>query len=158
MKRKLALLATLLLTPACDGESISSMLDEFVEHLDTQADIICDCWNEWGYSSRQSCTGTESILPSIRRCLEGSLSQDETAATEWLRCRNTLEAEYSTCIDNRLVCASPSTANGCIDDFNLGLGECIGLPPSIQRDLDDCFASGGGGGEGDGGDGGEADG
>ncbi len=144
MKPTLAFLALLMVTPACGGgESVSSMLDEYVGQIDTQVDILCDCWNDWNYTSREECTGTFGILPSTRRCIEDALNQDSEAAMDWLRCINNLESEYTACVDARLACDDLNSLDSCDEDYNLGYGECIGLPGNVQRDLDNCSGDAG---------------
>jgi len=137
-----------LLAPGCatqdDGdepqEHVSQLVDQEVDELQSQVDVICDCWNDWGLESRSSCeVDALAIGPSQVRCMKNAYAQDPEISIDYLECIVPLEREYTTCINQRLECYDVDSADPCYDDYLVGLDDCIGLPTNITRDLDACF-------------------
>ncbi len=143
MMMVVALSTTLL---ACDSSSedepearVGPLVDATVDELDEQAEIFCDCWQAAGFDSRNQCTNEFLIFgPAQVRCMKDAFSQDADIAEDYLDCLLPLEREYTTCLDSRLECNDFGTAEVCGEDYSVGLDGCIGLPPTILRDLDAC--------------------
>jgi hypothetical protein len=121
-----------------DEEALGQNLDDFVSESNEQNAILCDCWEQLQYASEQACTDN-AILPARKRCIEDALAQDLGASNSRLDCQLPLMQEYTACLNERLVCDDLAASNVCIDDYNLGLEECVNLPASVERDYMDCF-------------------
>ena len=120
-------------------DSLSDMLDDYETEIEAQVEIFCDCWNEFGFETKSQCMGENSLLPAQRRCVLEALEEEPDAASDWLDCLVSVNAEYTDCIGSRLTCESFDSIEACGDDYELAYGECIGLPASVERDLENCF-------------------
>lgn len=120
-------------------DKLVSGLDEFQAEVNEQAEVSCDCWQESNFASREACQEMFEILPSRRRCIDDALAQDVTASQQWLDCTLPLEAEYTTCINDKLMCDVADSLKACVDDYNTGTDNCIKLPNAVDRDYNDCF-------------------
>jgi hypothetical protein len=153
-----SLLASLLFActfvPACEdeGPTVHDQVTDYVEEINQQIAVYCDCWEQMGYASNADCTGDYGYLgPSQQSCIEDALARDEGAAQSWLGCVLDLERNYTECVDARLTCQDASSDDACLDDYEIGYAGCIQLPENVSRGLEDCApasSSGGGGGGG----------
>lgn len=140
---------------ACDSTDadtrVLARIDDALRLENDAIAIVCDCWEELGEASRSACLD-DQILPSQRRCIEDAYLRESAAAQLYLECLVPLIGELNACLDEKLACEDPGPTAACFDDFDLGLRECVALPNSVQRGLDECYAGAGinnGGGEGD---------
>ncbi|MEX1361745.1 MAG: hypothetical protein AB1Z98_01365 [Nannocystaceae bacterium] len=130
---------------ACDGEDdpadrVDSLIDRQVTEIEQQVEIVCDCWDDFGYESRTRCVDDAFDLgPSQVRCIKDAYAEDTSAAIDFLECVLPLEREYTACIDQRLECSDFTSNDPCGEDYSVGYDDCIGLPSTITRDLDACF-------------------
>ncbi len=137
-----SLLVTALACSANDeepAERVAALVDSNVDEQNLQAEVFCDCWDEVGFESRSDCN--DSLLyigPSQVRCMKDAFSQDLETAQDYLECIVPLEQEYTACVNSRLECDDYDSGDGCAEDYAVGLDTCIGLPPTITRDLDAC--------------------
>lgn len=139
----LALVAPLALS-ACDEEddSVEALVDELISENNLQIEEACDCFAEFGYESRNACVDESGFVgPSLERCVKDAYSEDEAASRQYLNCVIPLEKEFSACANDRFVCDDLDGVQTCLDDYDLGLMECISLPGSVERDLGNCFPS-----------------
>lgn len=140
----LALSTAILGVYGCDEptpeESLSKELDRYEDIRNEQVDIACDCYAEFMHADREACIeALGEIRPARRRCLDDAFNQDVVASRSWLDCILPLEIESRDCIDEKLDCDNIAASQACVDDYDLGEKECISLPQSVQRDVDDCF-------------------
>jgi len=136
------LLPFVLLFGACkesDEESARALVDEGFDITIDLANVICDCWEEFGDNSQADCRDDFVYLPSEQRCAKDAYLSDAAAATIYLECRNALMDEMVACLNERLVCTDASSPDECFNDFDIGSRECIQPPQSILRDLDNCY-------------------
>ncbi len=144
MTRILPILIPLALgTFACNDEEepLADVVRAFNDELTSQQMIWCDCHEALGYEGRNDCIDSVTTPgPSQERCLEDALARDEEAARDWLACVLPLEEEYTACLNSRLSCDEGSSAvDQCGDDYYVGREECIELPESVSRAIDECF-------------------
>lgn len=117
--------------------SVAALIDDAIEQSNDNIEIVCDCWDEAGFTSRGACL-EDQILPAQRRCVEDAYARDAAASRLYLECVVPLMRELGTCLDARLDCVDPSTVDACFADFDLGRESCVQVPLSVQRALDDC--------------------
>ncbi|MEM9458800.1 MAG: hypothetical protein AAGF11_31775 [Myxococcota bacterium] len=134
-----------LLALACNGDDASPeqrverLVDDAVTELRAQVSVECDCWADFGHTSRSNCENNAlAIGPSEVRCTKEAYAQEPDIALDYLNCVVPLEREYTTCINQRLDCSDPNSQDPCLDDYRIGMDSCIVLPPTITRDLDIC--------------------
>lgn len=142
MTRYMLLAAALVATPllACsDEDSLESLMREYDDEYATQIEIGCDCFADFGYESRSECESGRMPLPAERRCIEDALSRNEEASSDWLGCMVPLEREFTACLDARLQCDDGSSTDACYSDYDLGYANCIQLPETVSRAMDNCF-------------------
>lgn len=140
MQRILAVVLVIVSMSACipGSDSLEGELDEYVSLLNAQAEIVCDCWFEFGTESRSECVGSLSILPSQRRCFEDALDKSSEASIAVVSCWNRLRAEYNGCLDARLQCDDSISVDACEQDLDIGARDCPGLPTNVERALELC--------------------
>lgn len=139
------LLSTLLLSSstllACQDEAgVSDLVDEYIDQRNAQAEVVCDCHEELGYSDRSTCLRENGqVLPSRRRCIIDAFDRDESASNDYLSCYLPLEEEFLRCLDDRLTCDDFEAVSACVEDYNVGSRDCITLPASVERAYTDCL-------------------
>ena len=148
MRRALSLTAAIVLAAAatygCDKETpedqLDVRLDEYEAELNEQVEILCDCWEQASYESRTACKeDVGEILPAKRRCYDDAFKRDVDASNDYLECVLPLEAEYTTCLNDKYDCDDiQGSRQACNEDYQTGRENCIDLPASIERAIDDC--------------------
>lgn len=127
---------------ACGSEDdvgTDELLDTLIDDSNVRAEEVCDCSAELGYTSRAECIDDFGYLgPSRRRCIKDAYAKDEAASRQYLECVLPLSQELSRCVNERLVCNDFSSIGACLDDYDLGWTNCIGLPASVARELASC--------------------
>jgi hypothetical protein len=124
----------------CGGEpGVGDLVDEYLAELNEQTTIVCDCWEDAWFESRTECMNEWSYLPSQLRCIKDALSGDPEAARQFLGCRLPLEREYTQCLYSRLDCDDGYATEACNADFDTGSKNCIDLPMSVERAMEECF-------------------
>ena len=135
-------------TSGCvDEQSLDSLVEDFIAERNGQISTICDCYRDWGMSSRVDCerileesSGLASLGPSSRRCLVDAYGRDESASRQYLECIVPLQEEYTDCLDKRLICADPEPAfANCARDYDVGRERCIELPTTVGRAVSECL-------------------
>ncbi len=121
-------------------ETLRSTLDDYADSLNEQATVLCDCWDEAMFESRGTCQEANGeILPAKRRCYDDAFERDVEASQSYLDCVAPLQEEYNTCIADKLDCMNIQTSvDPCGQDYNTGRNNCIDLPGTIERALEDC--------------------
>ena len=122
-------------------------IDEYADHNNDQVDVLCDCHEMWTYGqnavmfdSKDDCkSGLGEILPSRRRCIDDAFQEDVAASQQWLDCVLPLESELADCYNDKAECSDATSINPCVEDYNIGVENCISLPNSVDRDLEACF-------------------
>lgn len=131
-----------------DDDFVRRLIQDSIDEENRGIDVVCDCWDEAGFESRGDCT-EDQILPAQQRCIEDAFLRDAEASKLYLECIVPLQQELTSCLNRKLECNEPDQADPCFADFDLGAKECIELPNSVQRGLNDCrpggVATGGGG-------------
>ncbi|MEM6991421.1 MAG: LDL receptor domain-containing protein [Myxococcota bacterium] len=127
---------------ASDDERVLELIDDAIGLENDAIGVICDCWEELGENSRNDCLD-DQILPSQRRCIEDSYLRESAASKLHLECLVPLMGELNTCLDAKLECQDADPTDACFEDFDLGLRDCVVLPNSVRRGLEDCYGSGG---------------
>jgi hypothetical protein len=130
-------LCTLTACAPDDQEEIAGLVGDYAAEINDQTAVECDCWQELGHGSQSDCEDRQ-ILPAKRRCLEDAFGREPDNAKERLQCIIPLEAEYTECVDDRLVCDALSEASACVDDYNLGIESCPEFSASVKRAYDEC--------------------
>lgn len=121
-------------------EHVEELLDEYILERNHLEFIFCDCWEEAGYDSRSECDSDSFYIgPSQSRCIKDAYGQDLESSRIYLECLVPLEREFTACFDSRLECRDDDSVQPCVDDYFVGLDDCIELPTSIDRALDACF-------------------
>jgi len=46
--------------------------------------------------------------------------------------------EFYRILESRLLCGDLDSDEACFVDYEVGIGNCIELPPTVQNGLDDC--------------------
>jgi hypothetical protein len=140
-------LCALLCAQACGGDDSGSSSAEYVDALvaerDTQIEIACDCFDELGFDTPSACQNAQDpIGPSMRDCAKDAFADDENASITYLSCVQPLEENFSECLDDRLECSTIDTNLGpCGQDYGVGAQQCIELPASVRRELENCGVS-----------------
>lgn len=121
-------------------EQLVDRIDVYVDQLNEQAIVFCDCFDEAGHENRSDCQEANGeILPSKRRCYDDAFVRDIGATNTWLDCLQPLEDEFTSCLNTKLICSDlGNSATACVDDYGTGRKNCIELPASIERALEDC--------------------
>ena len=122
-------------------------IDEYAAQRNDQVDVLCDCYEMWSYGSnavtfdsKDECkSGLGEILPSRRRCIDDAFQQDVAASQQWMDCVLPLEQELATCYNDKATCDDTGSITPCIEDYDIGVDNCISLPNSVDRDLEACF-------------------
>lgn len=128
-------------------DALISDIDEYVAVRNEQIAVLCDCYEQWlygeqqvQYSSKAECrAGLGEILPSRRRCIDDAFKQDVAASQQWIDCILPLEREAASCYNDKAQCSNVNSIDPCVEDFNVGVQNCIDLPNSVVRDFDACF-------------------
>ncbi|MFO0632640.1 MAG: hypothetical protein U0168_07310 [Nannocystaceae bacterium] len=123
------------------GGDVEQLVAEVIEINNDNIEIVCDCWDEAGFSSRGACL-EDQILPSQRRCVEEAYGREPEASSLYLDCITPLLRELGTCLDERLSCTAPDGTDACFADYDLGRESCVELPRSVDRALEDCGLGG----------------
>lgn len=135
------LAATAAVSTGCQPEEagVEELVDDVIGEFNDRLQIACDCFDEYGYEKRSDCLEENGeILPSMRRCVQDAYARNEEAARSYLECRLPLMQELTECVDRKLECNDYESDEVCYDDFQIGARDCIELPNSVERGLEDC--------------------
>lgn len=122
-----------------DVDAIQGQAAAYLDELEAQSSVVCECHDELGYSDRSQCESDAELGPSVRRCMTDAFAADPTASRTYFDCILPLEREFTACIDGRLRCSEIlESVDGCAEDYDVGFERCIDLPESVERALDGC--------------------
>lgn len=127
------------------SSDIASRVADLVDELAFQNEVVCDCFDSFGYSSRAECLSDFTSISAP--CANTAFNLDPGVSSAYLACRNTAEFLYSDCTAD-LTCDDQAGIGGedCYADYASATVDCPVLPSTVTRAYAQCTGVGGSGG------------
>jgi hypothetical protein len=98
---------------------------------------ICDCWETFGFDSKDSCQSQFRITSDAKQCANDAYNEYPMELGPFFECFEMAGRDANNCVSG-LSCEATSEWQSCLDDYETQINGCPEPSSEAQAALNEC--------------------